>query len=174
MKLEAVVFIFILLSLTLLGGCIHEEKTGTLVIQITDRPSKLNITSAIVNISSVEVHIALGNNENETAGWYTVVNTSKSFDLIKIKDIKELLGSTNLTAGLYTQIRLHINNASATIDGVNYSLTIPSKTIKLIRPFLIKDNKTTTLTLDFDVESSIHPTGHNSYIMRPTIKVIQE
>jgi len=30
------------------------------------------------------------------------------------------------------------------------------------------------LTLDFDIHESVHKTGSDNYIMKPTIKVIQE
>ena len=150
----------------LLSGCV-QEGIGVLVIQITDAPAELNITKAIVNISHVEVHLI-------ATGWFTVVEEPQRFDLIAIKDAKEFLGTINLSAGRYTQIRLQVDDALVTIDGVDYDLKIPSKTVDLISPFQIDANKTTTLTLDFDVQESIHSSTQDKYIMRPTIKTIQE
>ena len=150
----------------MLSGCISEGR-GTLVLQITDAPPELDISKALITISSVEVHLI-------AVGWYTVFNESKTFDLISIKDAKEFLGSVNLSAGHYSQIRLHISSALVTIDDVEYDLKIPSKTIKLISPFSIDANQTTTLTLDFDAQKSIHSAGQEKYIIRPTIKVIEE
>jgi len=144
--------------------------TGTLLMQITDAPPELNITKALVTISDVEVHLA-GADEG---GWFTVVEEAKTFDLIAIEDVKEFLGTAELSAGKYTQIRLNINEALVTINGTEYDLTIPSKTIKLVKSFNIEPNGTTTLTLDFDAQESIHSAGKDKYIMRPTIKVIQE
>jgi len=46
--------------------------------------------------------------------------------------------------------------------------------VKLIKPFQINDNETTTLTLDFDVQKSVHETGEGTYIFTPTIKIIKE
>jgi len=176
---EILTLVVILAGLVLLSGCVHEENTGTLILQITDKTSDLNITQALVTISNIEVHLSAGGtSENETnntsAGWYTVVETPQTFDLIEIKDAKEFLGSANLTAGWYTQIRLHVDKALVTIDGVKYNLTIPSKTVKLIKPFQIKNNQTTTLILDFDAQKSIHETGNNKFIMQPTITITQE
>ena len=141
--------------------------TGTLLMQITDAPPELNITKALVTISVVEVHLA-------GTGWFTVVEEAKTFDLIAIEDVKEFLGTAELSAGKYTQIRLNINEALVTINGTEYDLTIPSKTIKLVKGFDIEPNEITTLTLDFDAQESIHSAGKDKYIMRPTIKVIQE
>lgn len=166
--MEKVLVLLALLSIGLvaLSGCTYEG-TGTLVLQITDAPPELDISKALVTISSIEVHL-IG------SGWYPIVENNKTFDLIAIKDVKEFLGSVNLSAGHYSQIRLYIDTALITIDGIENNLTIPSKKINLISPFQIEANQTTTLTLDFDVQESVHPTGQGKYIMRPTIKVIQE
>ena len=155
-----------------LSGCVQSD-TGTLVMKITDAPGNLNITKALVTISDVEVHLAGDANATNETGWLTVVKEEKTFDLIKIKDVKELVGESDLKAGKYTQIRLNVNKALVTIDGTEYDLTIPSKTIKLVKPFDIVESKTTTLTLDFDAKESIKSAG-DKYVMTPTIKVIQE
>jgi hypothetical protein len=147
--------------------------TGKLVMQLTDAPG-LNITEAIVNISKVRVHYA-GWDQNDTNGtWVNVSNVTQTFDLIQLQNATDVLGEINLTAGWYTQIRLTVDKALVTIDGIQYDLKIPSKNVKLITPFLVQDNETLTLTLDFDVQKSVHKTGSDKYIMKPTIKVIQE
>jgi hypothetical protein len=170
----------IMISSSLFSGCI-QYGSGTLLLQITYAPSDLNISKALVSISSVMVHKAnlgsdnndLENNESD-AGWFTIVNESKTFDLIQLIDVKEVFDEKELNAGWYTQIRLIVESALVTIDGVEYNLRIPSKNVKLISPFEIVSNETTTLTLDFDVYESIHKTGNNKYIMKPTIKLIHE
>lgn len=166
----------LILGIVVMCGCL-ETGTGTLVLQITDAKPELNITSVLVTISKVEVHLAgAGEEENATteAGWYTVVEEPQTFDLIEIKDAKEFLGSAGLGAGKYTQIRLTVDKAVATIDGNEWDLPIPSEKIKLVHNFTIEPGQTTTLTLDFDAQESIHPAGEGQYVMRPTIKVVQE
>jgi len=149
-----------------------KEGTGTLVMKLTDAPPEMNITEALITISQVTVHYA---GTNETSGsWITVVNQPQTFDLIKLQNATDVLGGVTLAAGWYTQIRLFVDSALVTIDGVQYDLKIPSKKIKLITPFLVQDNQTLTLTLDFDVQKSIHKAGNSGkYIMKPTIKVVQ-
>ena len=119
----------------------------------------------------------IGDDDNSTAGWYTIVNESQ-FDLIALQNVTELLGEENLPVGKYTQIRLIVEEAIITINEsgnkTEYNLKIPSNKVKLIKPFWIYENETTVLTLDFDVYKSIHKTGKDKYIMKPTIKVIQE
>ncbi len=156
---------------------------GELVMQITDAPPELNIENVFVTISEVKVHKAdenagenLGENAEEDGNgeWFTVNDNEQQFDLKAIENVSEFLGSATLEAGKYTQIRLKVENSSLISDGELYQLTIPSNSQKLVNAFNIEGNETTILTLDFDAEESIHKTGNNNYIMRPTIKVIEE
>ena len=98
---------------------------------------------------------------------------SKTFDLIKVKDSSEYMGDTELAVGKYTQIRLTLEKALVTINGEEYDLKVPSNTLKLTKPFDIREDQNLTLTLDFDAEKSIHETGNGKFILKPTIKVIQ-
>ena len=98
---------------------------------------------------------------------------AQTFDLIQLQNVTELFGTVNLSAGWYTQIRLVVNQALVTIDGIQYDMEIPSNKVKLIKPFKVTANETTVLTLDFDVYESVHETGEGSFIFKPTIKVIQ-
>lgn len=156
-----------------LSGCISEG-TGTLILQITDDPGDLNITEALITLSQIKVHFTGFNDSNISAGWITVINETQTFNLIALQDVTDLLGEANLSAGWYTQIRLNVDQALITIDGVQYDMKIPSKTIKLIKPWKIENDETLILTLDFDVQKSVHQTGNDKYIFKPTIKIIQE
>jgi len=176
MKKAIIILIILIVGISsMFGGCI-QSGSGTLVLQITDVPSDLNISKALVAISNVQVHMAdFGTDDNESdAGWYTIVNESQTIDLVQLIDVKEFFGEEELNAGWYTQIRLTVESALVTIEGIEYDLNIPSKKVKLNSPFEIVENETTTLTLDFDVYESIHQTGNDNYIMNPTIKVIHE
>ena len=116
--------------------------------------------------------------DGSEAGWLTIIEESQTFDLIALQDVKEELGLNDLIIGKYTQIRLTVEKANITINNDGeievHDLKIPSKKVKLIKPFWIYEDDTTVLTLDFDVYESVHKTGKDNYIMKPTIKVIQE
>ena len=170
--MKIVVAALILIGAIFLAGCINTEK-GTLLLKITDAPGDLNISEALITISFVEVHIAAGGN-NSSAEWVTVINETQQFDLIMLENVTDILGSQTLEIGIYTQIRLHIDEALVTIDNVQYNLEIPSKTVKLVHQFIIEPEDTTTLILDFDIQDSVHKTGSDKYILQPTIQVIQE
>lgn len=171
-KIGIILACIFVISSTFFTGCVTTEK-GTLMLKITDAPGELNISKALVTISYVEVHIAAGGN-NSTAYWVTVVNETKQFDLIQLENVTDILGNTSLDIGIYTQIRLHIAEALVTIDGVEYDLEIPSKTIKLVHQFNIEPQEITTLILDFDIKESVHKTGNDKYILQPTIRVFEE
>jgi hypothetical protein len=172
-KIIAIIAILSIVFTGILSGCIQKGE-GTLILQITDAPGDLNITEALVTMSEVRVHYA-GIDNNDTFGeWITIVNESQTFDLIALQNVTELFGTANLSAGWYTQIRLFVEQALVTIDGVQYDLEISPQHVKLIKPWKIVDGETLVLTLDFDVQESIHETGTGTYIMNPTIKVIQE
>ncbi len=173
-KIVVIISIMLVVATGFFSGCIKSGE-GILVLKITDDPD-INITEALVTISEVRVHYAGINNtnSNDTFGeWKTIVNISKTFDLIALQNVSELFGAANLTAGIYTQFRLYIESANVTIDGVKYDLEIPSNNIKLISPFNIQDGQITILTLDFDVQKSVHEKGNGKYIFKPTIKVIE-
>ncbi|MBI2451487.1 DUF4382 domain-containing protein [Candidatus Pacearchaeota archaeon] len=181
MKKEFIWIIIIAVIILVAGYFFTSQKsgTGTLVLQITDAPpAGENVSSVIVRLSNVEVHKAQNtieiNNTNITseAGWFTVVQDPVQYDLIAIKDVTQLLGTAELQSGKYTQIRLNVDSATAVINGQQQELTIPSKTIKLVRNFDIVAGETTTLTLDFDAEESINKQGNNQYRMNPTITIV--
>ena len=112
------------------------------------------------------------------SGWITIINESQTFDLLALQNVTALLGEKNLTVGKYTQIRLTVASGNITINASGnieeHTLIVPSDEIKLIHPFTISDNTTTVLILDFIVNQSIHQTGNGKFLLKPTIKIIQE
>jgi len=171
--------VLLTIALIIISGCVVPGAGGILQLKITDQG---NISSLVLAISEIRVHKAVGNetgqtegqetNETDIAGWVTVLG-SKTIDLITVKDVKEILGETTLSEGKYTQVRLSVSSATAVIDGVTYTLTIPSRSVKFIHPFEIENNKTTSLIIDFDADISIVKTG-DKYMLKPVVKVLTE
>jgi hypothetical protein len=152
------------------------SNNGTYTVNLT---VKDNDTESKVDWYVTYAKIGDDGDDNSTGGWHTIVNESKTFDLIALQNATALLGEKNLSTGKYTQIRLIVEQAIITINNSSgkreeLNLKIPSNKVKLIKPFWIYSNETTVLTLDFEVNKSIHKTGKDKYIMKPTIKVIQE
>jgi PKD repeat protein len=141
-------------------------------------PVNLTVTDDNNTTAWDQTIASIGGEENDNqSGWQTIVNTSQTFDLIALQNVTKLLAEHNLTAGKYTQIRLTVVSATITINisGAieDHNLTVPSESIKLIHPFTITKNETTILTLDFDVDRSIHETGNGKFMLKPTIKITQ-
>ena len=133
------------------------------------------------------------NDTDDETGWKTVVSPNKTYDLLELQNgVEAVLGEENLTVGHYTQMRLVLatkpddsNNTQdeahpfanyVMINGNAFELTTPSAKqsgIKLIKGFDIDENTTTTLTLDFDAEKSVHSAG-SKWMLKPTITITQE
>ena len=181
--MKKLIILCMIISLAVITACMP-AKTGYLTLEITDAPSELDINEALMTISKVQVHAAgtdtdddnsTDNETNDTmkSGWITVMDGEKTFDLIQIMDSSEYMGDTELAIGKYTQIRLTLKNALVTINGTQHDMKVPSNKLKLIKPFEIREGQNLTLTLDFDAQKSIHETGNGKFILKPTIKIIE-
>lgn len=154
-----------------------------------------SVTTLNFNIRKVEVHLSylgkpsekqaatpsasitqalMKDSGKETNHWETL-NITQPFtiDLVELAKTKEFskLGLTTLAAGKYTEIRLYVNSASATLaDGTVVDLKIPGKNniVRVVRPFSIIAGQTTQITMDFDAQHSVIKTG-NSYILKPVV-----
>jgi len=164
--------------------------TEKLIIAAKDAKQKLGgfgyATALDITVKSIQVHAAGDDTEDSnitSAGWITVFEGTKTFDLIEYTDVLAIIGEKELDVGKYTQVRLYISDATIKIhDSLNsiynktYPMNIPSNVLKLTHPFTIEANQTTVLTLDFDVPSSV-PLKESivgigiTYRLSPVVKV---
>ncbi len=161
-----------------------EDGTGTLQVNLVDAPAGIEAVEAFeVVFEEVLVHQASGA-EIEEGGWFSILpNTlpeaDRTFDLLElVNGVFATLGEVELEAGTYTQIRIMLERATLTVDGMEQDLFIPSGDqtgIKLTGTINIDPNVITEITVDFDVAQSLHesPPGSGSYILRPTIRLVQ-
>ena len=177
-KMRSVLCLLVTCCIALAGCSLpaqeRDVEDGRLDILLTDAPPDLNVEKALITISKVEVHAtgkAKDSGKGKKAGWLTVVDALQTYDLIALQDAEAFLGAANVKAGKYTQIRLHIDAAVATIDGTEHELRVPSGAITVVHSFAVAEGRTTKLTLDLDAQASIHAAG-KKYVLRPTIKVI--
>lgn len=153
--------------------------------------SVLNLT-----ITKVEVHMAyLGDpkdnkakpsispspSEGKNVDHWETLNITTPFtvdlvDLAKTKDFAQL-GITELAAGRYTEVRLYISSATATLaDGTTVPLTVLGRNdvVRVTRPFTINAGQTTTLTMDIDAKHSVIKAG-GQYLLKPVVsRLIEE
>ena len=139
-------------------------------IYITDAPAVYE--SVKITFSTVSAHI--------DSEWVTVSGEPTTVDLLKwTNGEKLLLGSADVPAGKYTQIRLIIDDAEIGVDSEVHPLEVPSgaKTgLKFGPQFTVEEGFTYELVFDFDVSRSIVVTGPkknpHGYKLKPHIRMI--
>lgn len=152
------------------NGSDPSATTGTFNVRLTDAPASFDA----VNITFSEVSVI------QSGGDPIIVS-----DLVQTLDLIEWsngsstpLGSIELEAGTYNQIRLIIDTATVTIDGVVSAVKVPSGAqtgLKLTHQFTMEAGSTYDLMIDFDASRSIVSTGSPSdpsYLLKPTIRLV--
>ena len=140
--------VLIITSFAWMGLLPSAAATGRLVIKIKDAPASLEELN--ITIDAVEVHRKGGGNET----WYDVgVVQTKPFDLLSLTDFSIVLAVNELLVGNYTEIRFHIVDANATIDGVPTPLTITTEWVMVKVHFQIQEKPVTTVTVDINVQT---------------------
>jgi len=141
---------------------------GILEVRATDAPPQ-GVSEILVSVDDIQVHKA---GAGEGSGWITIIEEEKTFDLIKISGIEEVLGSREIEATDYTQIRMDVLWVEVTINGEKKIATIPSGTLRIVEPFSVEKGEKTILTLDFDAENRVIVTGKGEVKFRPVVKVL--
>ena len=140
---------------------------GALQLFLTDKPAQLQEVN--VKIAEVEVH--------ETGGpWKSFLQTSRTFDLLKLKNTNELLAVSDLSEGMYTGFRLLIEEGNVIdSEGKRCELKVPSDKIEVPVVFEIEKGALTKVVLDFDAAESVHVvvSGNTQRCtLRPVLKPI--
>jgi len=152
---------------------------GIIEIRVTDPPPP-EVESVVVHLWGIEVH-KVSDNVGE---WITIIEEPEPFDLLDVEVAPAVLGSANVTAGKYTQIRMDVENVTVVFvtDNTTDNVTadVPSGKLKIVKPFEVKDGWTTILTIDFEGEKSLKlpgkdiATGKERALFKPVIKLSVE
>ena len=167
-------FSIILLSMVFMG-CekdttgIDSGQEGTLKIYLTDAAASYDS----VNITFAEVSAHLD------SSWLNVMTDTTIVNLLDWSNGNAMvLGSEEVPAGKYTQIRIKIIDAEIGVDGQVFPLEVPSGAqtgLKFGPQFTINEGSTYEMVIDFDACRSIVTTGspHNpiGYKLKPRIRV---
>lgn len=136
---------------------------GRLQILLHDAPDEA-VDEVWVTFDEVSVHGA--------GGWLVLDDSLRSVDLLSLQDgVVEELALSDLEAGSYQQIRLHLADAWVVVDGETHPLDVPSGTtsgLKLGHGFEVADCGTTVLVLDWDVGAHL-TSGPQGYKLRPVV-----
>jgi len=148
------------------------DNIGKLSVFITDAPAAYD--SVIVVFSEISAHI--------DSEWVSVTHEPVRVNLLNWSNGETfLLGSADVPAGKYTQIRIKIDSAFIGVDGTVQELTVPSGSqtgIKLGPQFTISEGSSYQLVLDFDASRSVVVNGPksnpNGYKLKPHIRIITQ
>jgi len=156
--------------------------SGTLRMTLKDSPFS-DAKALLVTFTDVSVH------QSDTADgtWTKITTGPRTCDLKRLQNAQDVLGTTTLPAGHYTQVRLLVATAALSftdattgdtcaaafnLSGPKVDVTIPSGEVKLNREFDISPNSTTSILLDFDGDRSVREMGNGSYSMSPVISIV--
>ena len=157
---------FALSAALLLSGCTSTDGTGNFKLFLTDQPIE-NASEIWVTISEINVH-------KEEVGFFTLSQEGQRFDLLTLLNTEELMLSTTLKEGTYTQIRLVVSQGEIVIDGVTYPMTVPSSEVKIPLVFNVMEDGSIEVVLDFVADESVnvvYTAEGGEYILNPVIRV---
>lgn len=159
------------------------SSTGSLNLNITDAPVDM-AEKVVVEFSGVEIKPAEGKSITfDFTEQCEADPASCQIDLLALNggSSAQILADETVPAGKYNWVRLMVKaeetvkDSYIVVDGQEYELRIPSgdKTgLKLNRGFVIPAGGEGSFTIDFDLRKSVHMTGKDEYILRPTLRLV--
>lgn len=100
---------------------------------------------------------------------------SRKVDLLSASDLSEVLADVALEPGVYKHMEFSIKKAEIVVNGKTYDMFVPSKKIRFLGRFEIKEGYTTNLKIRF-----LHRLlkfklfGKSMYMMLPIVKISSE
>ncbi|MQY58033.1 MAG: DUF4382 domain-containing protein [Clostridia bacterium] len=183
-RARLLISVLIISLLTILVvGCAPPAGSGTLNVYVTDAPPREEVASIVIMLSEVQVHKAVAEQEQgqqQAEGEWITIGVSENaaeFDLLDIEGIEQFLGSSEIEAGKYTQVRLVVDTIKVAFkdasgnEGELEEAEVPSKELKLVHPFDIVEGETTALVIDFDADKMVTVTGADKVIVKPVVKL---
>jgi hypothetical protein len=157
------------------SGTGSDGSMGTMTVEMTDAP--IDSADAVnVFIERVEVN----NAEDEEEGWIVLNEPQQEYNLLELTNgATEVIGSSELEAGTYNQIRLILSEGghSVEVNGEVHDMMVPSGPqtgIKLNINAVIEPDIEYVLLLDFDASRSVVAAGQPGnavkYLLKPVIE----
>jgi len=164
------VFAIAVTGLLLIAGLafLGSVTSGTLSVYVRDAPAEWKQLNVV--FSDIEVHRANAANDS---GWIYLPLFLPNIDFVALGNLPKLLALDRAPAGKYTQLHLVVNSVDGVRnDGTHVTFLIPSGELKTTTPFDVPGSGAVSVTLEFDLASSIHPAG-GAWIFRPVLGSIQ-
>ncbi len=138
----------------------YHYSRGTLNVYVEGDPD----AAVYVTVSSVMLH-------SESGGWVTVSNSTRT---VELTPSPQLLASSSVPAGNYTEVRLVIASAEVTIGPVNVTAEVPSGVLKV--PIIgggLRVRGGSTADLEILVGPHLVTTGGGRVILSPVMTAEQ-
>jgi len=151
------------------GGAVFQGSSkGVLTIQIMDKPVELENLNMTIDWAKIQ---------DQDGNWYNLTLKTEPFyfDLLALQNVSETLSETEIPAGNYTKIWMHVLTANATYpDGTVADLRVPSDTIKvLLKPYLsLEGGGQVTVLIDLQPEDLNSIAISRNLNLRPVIKAM--
>lgn len=143
---------------------------GILRIGLTDAPVD-GAEAVRLTVSAVDIK----RSDSDDGPWETFTG-QRTFDLLALQGVSEMLGEQVLEAGPVTGIRLIIESAQIDIHGGTFDLDVPSGSqsgLKLKGDFELVPGQILDLTMDFDARRSIVQQGRgDNYLLKPVVRLV--
>jgi DNA-binding transcriptional ArsR family regulator len=135
---------------------------GSTVFTLSDSPQYYNISAVFVTVTNASVRSTAGK-------WYRIPLQQRTFNLVDLRNISEIMSGVNLSVGSYDAIVLSASNVSAIVNGTSKSVFLPSGKLVVLGEFNITSNSTNWINIDFDLQRSLHITSNGSIVMLPVL-----
>ena len=138
---------------------------GNLRLMLTDAPLD-DVDEVNIYFTSVTAK-PLGKPVEEL----TLTLPENPIDLLTLTDNTVNFATGAVDPGEYEFLHINIDPRRSNIveNGVEKPLQVPSDEIKILGGFVVEDDHTTTLTLDFDAEKSLLRLGSGDWLLIPVI-----
>lgn len=135
---------------------------GSTVFTLSDSPQYYNISAVFVTVTNASVRSTAGK-------WYKIPLQQRTFNLVDLRNISEIMSGVNLSVGSYDTMVLSASNVSAIVNGTSKSVFLPSGKLVVLGAFNISSNSTNWINIDFDLQKSLHITKNGSLVMLPVL-----
>jgi len=161
--------------------------SGTLQVLITGDPltsdplsvtchggqdSQVQLSSLMVNISSVEAHRT--GELNLTGDWIPIPGAPKTLDLLDLKSFTQLLGSTSAPDGVINLVRITVGpTATASIGTGSATVIVSSGHLDARTSAQVTSGKVTSITLEV-IQPHVVCEGSGTFRLTPELTAISE
>lgn len=177
--MRVIALLVVCLLMACAGGGLDAEPgvaaQGFLTVKLVDAPA--DVAALRVTVETLKLRACGG--DSNASPWRDWDLGHREFDLLQLRNgaFARLLELVPIKAGRYCEARLVLApNAKITMVGGDiYALQIPSADtsgFKIKGEFEVRATVRTLVTIDFDVDSSLHQAGRAAkYVLRPVLDI---